>query len=236
MVLSGAAQWTQSDGSQLPSGYWAEEVVVPHELFLRAGHVVDIATPGGVEPTADAKSFVADIAGPGVEHYARYLAGLSEALANPLVLSEVDLTRYDAVVVPGGHGPMEDLSHDAAMGSVLARADAAQKVLGLVCHGPAALLSARSEDAWPFAGRRVTGLTNNEEVEFGTAAKAPWLLQTRLTEWGAEFVAAENWSHHVVQDGNLITGQNPGSSADLAQAVIAHLQKSSSAPKTGSPE
>ncbi|PRY30457.1 type 1 glutamine amidotransferase domain-containing protein [Pseudosporangium ferrugineum] len=221
IVLSAADAWTQADGTSQPTGYWAEEFVVPHEAFVRAGHAVDVATPGGRPPTPDELSFSPDIAGTGTEHYARYLADLSGTLDAPLDLADVAADRYAAVVIPGGHGPMEDLAGDPAMGSVLNAAAAGGAVVAAVCHGPAALLSAVGPDgAWPFHGRRLTCLTNAEETAFGTAAKAPWLLETRLRECGGIMDAADNWAVHVVRDGNLITGQNPGSSAALAAAVL----------------
>jgi putative intracellular protease/amidase len=141
------------------------------------------------------------------------------------VLAEVDVRRYDAVLVPGGHGPMEDLVDDVAMGRVLTEAHDAGLIIASVCHGPAALLSVADRDGgWLFAGRRLTCLTDQEEMEFGTAVNAPWLLESRLRERGAQVEAGENWAPHVVRDGLLISGQNPASSPAIAQAVLAALR------------
>lgn len=224
MVVSGASHWTQADGSQHPSGFWAEELVVPHEALTGAGHTVDIATPGGRTPTADQASFNPDIAGPDVERFASYLEGISDALRNTLPLEDVDVAGYDAVLIPGGHGPMEDLAVDRSMGKVLREAHSGDKIIAAICHGPAALLSAADDGGqWPFAGRKVTSLTDEEETIFGTAAKAAWLLESRLRESGAQFVGSVPWQSHVVIDGRLITGQNPGSSAEMAQELNAML-------------
>jgi len=98
-------------------------------------------------------------------------------------------------------------------------------VIAAVCHGPAALLAARNPDgSWPFAGRKMTSLSDEEEIEFGTAENAPWLLAQTLRERGAQFEQGPNWGTHVVKDGNLLTGQNPQSSAALAELVIAALR------------
>lgn len=116
------------------------------------------------------------------------MASIAGPLDAPLKLADVDVSRYDAVVVPGGHGPMEDLADDADAGRVLVEADRADKVVAAVCHGPAALLSATAADgSWVFTGRRMTALTDEEETQFGTAATAPWLLEARLREQGARF-------------------------------------------------
>ncbi|MDQ0510025.1 hypothetical protein QOZ99_000906 [Angulomicrobium amanitiforme] len=70
---------------------------------------------------------------------------------------------------------------------------------------------------------RLTSLTDEEEIEFGTADNAPWLLADTLRKKGAHFEQGRNWGTFVVTDGNLMTGQNPQSSSKLAEAVIGAL-------------
>ena len=225
IVLSGADHWTRTDGSTYDTGYWAEEFVVIHEKFIQAGYRVDLATPGGVEPTADWRSLDPQYGGPEAPRYAAYLDRIAASLAHPLHLSEADMARYVAVVIPGGHGPAEDLYRDADMARVLFDAERSGKIIGSVCHGPAALLGAVNDDgSWLFAGRRMTAFSDEEEVEFGTAENAPWLLATRLRELGARYErGAENWAPYAVTDGTLVTGQNPASSAATADGVLALL-------------
>ncbi|MGW1494841.1 type 1 glutamine amidotransferase domain-containing protein [Streptomyces sp. NPDC002402] len=221
-VLTGADHWTLADGTRHPSGYWAEEAVAPYRALTAAGHEVMVATPGGVVPTVDAGSLAPEVNG-GPEGAAAVTAALAEmsALERPIKLDEVDLADYAAVFYPGGHGPMEDLAVDADSGALLTAALDSGKPLGVVCHGPAALLAARREDGTsPFAGYRLTGFTNAEETQAGLADKAKWLLQDRLVEIGADFQEGEPWAPHVVTDRNLITGQNPSSSAPLAVELL----------------
>jgi putative intracellular protease/amidase len=54
----------------------------------------------------------------------------------------------------------------------------------------------------------------------GLAANAPWLLEDRLRAAGALFEAGIPFGPHVVMDGNLITGQNPGSANAVTRAVL----------------
>jgi putative intracellular protease/amidase len=224
-VLTGADHWTLADGTKHPSGYWAEEVVVPYRALSGAGHEVVVATPGGVEPTVDRASLAADANGgqQGADEVAAGLAAMDE-LRRPVDVAGVDLADYAAVFYPGGHGPMEDLAVDADSGRLLGRALASGKPLAVVCHGPAALLAARDEDgASPFAGYRLTGFTNTEETQAGLADRAKWLLQDRLVELGADFVEGGPWAPHVVVDRNLVTGQNPASSAEVAAELLRRL-------------
>ncbi|SEO26725.1 type 1 glutamine amidotransferase domain-containing protein [Actinacidiphila rubida] len=225
-VMTGADHWTLADGTRHPTGFWAEEAVVPHQAFTEAGHEVVVATPGGVVPKADQASLAPDFNGgpDGARRVTGALAAMDE-LRHPVRLEDVDLADYDAVYYPGGHGPMEDLSADAASGRLLTRALASGTPLGVVCHGSAALLAARADDGGsPFAGYRLTGFTNAEETQAGFAAKAAWLLQDRLVAMGADFQEGEPWAPFVVTDRTLVTGQNPGSSAPVAAELIERLR------------
>jgi putative intracellular protease/amidase len=226
IVLSAADKWTRADGSLYESGVWAQEFVDLDEAFVRAGFKVDLASPGGIAPTMDRRSLdPATVGEKAAERMRAYLAQNAERIEHPLVLAEIDTGAYDAIVVPGGHGPVENLYKDPDMGRVLLEADRGSKVIAAVCHGPAALLAARDQDGrWPFAGRKMTSLTDEEEIEFGTADNAPWLLADTLRKSGAIFEQGPNWSTHVVKDGNLLTGQNPQSSAALAEVAIAALR------------
>lgn len=218
-VLTGADHWTLADGTLHPTGFWAEEVVAPYEAFRAAGHEVVVATPGGVVPTVDQGSLAAEVNG-GQEAADRMAAALDAIpeLRRPLRLEDVDLGDHAAVFYPGGHGPMEDLAVDAVSGRLLVDALRSGKPLGVVCHGPAALLAAVTEDGSnAFAGYRVAAFTNAEELQAGLGDKAKWLLQDRLTEAGVEVRAGEPWAPHVVVDRNLITGQNPASSTPSPQ-------------------
>lgn len=224
-VVTGARHWTLSDGTEHPTGYWAEELVAPYRVFTGAGHEVELATPGGVQPVADEASLAPDVNGgqDGADQMRAALRGISQ-LEHPLTLEDVDVSTYDAVFYPGGHGPMEDLAVDASSAQVLSATLSAGKPLGIVCHAPAALLATEAAgSSSPFSGFRLTGFTNAEEAQAGLADKAPWLLQDRLVALGAEFVEGEPWAAHVVVDRNLFTGQNPASSGPLAERMLAAL-------------
>jgi putative intracellular protease/amidase len=219
-VMTGADHWTLADGTKHPTGFWAEEFVAPYEAFTKAGHEIVVATPGAVEPPVDRASLGADANG-GQERADHITAVLEEAAAtlrNPIELAQANLADYDAVFYPGGHGPMEDLAVSADSGELLTEALNSGKPLGVVCHAPAALLATGPDS--PFRGYRVTGFTNTEESQVGLADKAKWLLQDRLVELGVEFTEGEPWAANVVVDRNLHTGQNPASSAPLAQELL----------------
>ncbi|MEV7658168.1 type 1 glutamine amidotransferase domain-containing protein [Streptomyces anulatus] len=224
-VMTGVDHWTLADGTEHPTGFWAEEAVAPYEAFKAAGHEIVVATPGGVVPTVDRGSLAPEVNGgqEGADRVAAALESMTE-IKNPLGLEDVNLDDYDAVFYPGGHGPMEDLAVNATSGKLLIDTLDSGKPLAVVCHGPAALLAATQADgANAFAGYRVAAFTNAEETQAGLADKAKWLLETRLVEAGVDVRVGEPWAPHVVIDRNLVTGQNPSSSAPLAAEVLKKL-------------
>ncbi|MET8978083.1 type 1 glutamine amidotransferase domain-containing protein [Streptomyces sp. NPDC004539] len=215
-LMTAADHWTLADGTTHPTGFWAEEAVVPYETFKAAGHEVTVATPGGAVSPVDKVSLDSD----------EIKAALEKAteLREPIALTDVRLEDYDAVYVPGGHGPMEDLAVDTDSGALLTRAVGSGMPVGVVCHGPAALLAAVKDDGTnAFAGYRVAAFTNEEERINGFADKAKWLLQDRLTEAGLTVDARTPWAPHTVTDRNVVTGQNPASSGPLAVELLKQI-------------
>ncbi|MEV4512333.1 type 1 glutamine amidotransferase domain-containing protein [Dactylosporangium sp. NPDC049525] len=220
-VMTGASYWTLKDGTRHPTGYWAEEFAAPYSAFVRAGHEVVVATPGGVVPHVDVMSLRPSMAGS--EQVALELEGVlrsADELRRPIELADARLEDYDAVYYPGGHGPMEDLPADADSGRLLTAALDSGKPLAIVCHAPAAMLATRHKGVSPFVGYRVTAFTNDEEEAVGLAAGARWLLEDELDALGVEFTRGEVWKPFTVVDRNLYTGQNPASAAPLAQQLL----------------
>jgi putative intracellular protease/amidase len=227
VVLTGADHWTLDDGSRHPTGFWAEEFVEPMKVFRDAGVDVTITTPGGASPTVDEASLsAAGVGGEGrTEELRAELQSLGDLLATPVALEDVSPADYDGVFVPGGHGPMEDLAVSAALGELLVTMLDADKVIAAVCHGPAALLSAiRDDGSWAFEGRKLSAFSNEEEMQAGLADRAPWLLEDRLREGGGEVSTGSAWQPFSVVDRNLVTGQNPASSADVARKTVGRLR------------
>ena len=228
IVLSAEDTWIRKDGSKYATGYWAEEFVDIYKKFIESGYTVNIATPGGKRPIVDPHSINPDVVGKEkAEKFTQYLASISKELNGALSLAKVGVDKYDAVVVPGGHGPVVDLYKDKSMGELLFAAQKENKIIGVVCHGQAALLSAvDAKGNWLFKGRTMTAFSDAEEVDFGTADNAPWLLASTLREKGANYKRGDkNWEPFVITDGNLISGQNPASSLPMAETIINVLSK-----------
>jgi putative intracellular protease/amidase len=225
-IVSGATYWVLEDGTRYATGYWAEEFARPYKIVTDAGHEVVVATPNGVVPNVDMMSLRPEMAG-GMQGALELEAIIrsAEVLRRPLKLSDVRLEDYDAVYLPGGHGPMADLAFDADVGRLLTAQLASGNPLFIVCHGPAAMLATRLHGVSPFKGYRVTGFTNEEEEAVGVASMSTWLLETELKrKVGVEFSRGKIWAPYMVEDRNLVTGQNPASAAVLAKRLLEVLE------------
>lgn len=239
ILLTRARTLSLLDGRDHDSGFWAEEFVVPYERFVQEGYEVDVATIGGKKPTPDKGSLTPEVVRatrPGgstgsdkedVAHYRKVIGSLA-VLRRPLdasTMTEEQVAQYDGVYISGGHGAMEDMPNDPATTRLLRWVLASGKPLAAVCHGQSALLSLRdSEGQWPLAGYRMTAFSHEEELVTDMAGELPFVLQAELERLGARYEKApEIWGSCVVEDRNLITGQNPHSSEALAETFVKRL-------------
>jgi putative intracellular protease/amidase len=203
-----------------PTGLWLEEFAVPFMAATEAGIEVTVASPKGGAVPLDPKTEPN-------EKQRKDWAPALQALRNSATLTSVKDETFDAVFIPGGHGPMMDLAHDATLHALVARHDAAGKLIASVCHGPAALAHAKRASGEPFLqGRRATGFTNTEERLAGLKDVVPFLLEDAMKASGADFHSSlVPMLSHIERDGNLLTGQNPHSSEALAKAMVEALGK-----------
>jgi len=207
------------------TGFWLEELAAPYYAFKDAGAEIVLASPLGGQPPLDPKS---DEPSSQTDATVRFKADAAAnvQLANTVRLDTVSQADFDTVFYPGGHGPLWDLAEDASSIALIEAFLAAQKPVALVCHAPGVLRHVKNPDGTPLVqGKQVTGFTNTEEAAVGLTDVVPFLVEDDLKARGGVFSRTGDWGVHVVTDGLLITGQNPGSSAAAATALIAQLQK-----------
>ena len=153
VLLSDEAVLDLKGGKQFATGFYANELMQPVKKLIDAGHTL----------MAQLKITSAD--------------------ASPVVslarVAQQGYEKYDAVFVPGGHAPMQDLVRSPQVGQLLAHFHANGKPTALVCHGPAALVAAMKQpgrfvaalekgaaakaEQWAYAGYKMTVLSNAEE-------------------------------------------------------------------------
>lgn len=206
------------------TGIWAEELAVPYYAFVDAGMNVELTSPkGGAVPFDPASIKPKGENGAPVERFLSD-ADAQRRCAATFPTAQVDAASFDAIFFPGGHGTMWDLPKDQGVTLCVESAFRADKIIAAVCHGPAGLVTAKRPDGKSILhGKRINAFTNDEEAAAGLAQVVPFALETRLREQGGLFEKADNWHAFAVRDGNLITGQNPMSSALVAQHVLEAL-------------
>ena len=205
------------------TGFWLEEFAAPYYVFKDAGASITLASPKGGQPPLDPKSDEADAQTAETERF-RQDPAAQQLLATTVPLAQVNAADFDAVFYPGGHGPLWDLANDATSIALLEHFARADKPAALVCHAPGALIKVRGADGQPWiAGRRVTGFSNSEEDAVGLTQVVPFLIEDEFQRLGGRYEKGPDWQSHVVTDGRLVTGQNPGSSAACAQALPQQL-------------
>lgn len=202
------------------TGFWLEELAAPYYVFKDAGAEITLASPAGGQPPLDPKS-----ADEGFQTDAtRRFDADDEArtqLANTTELASLSADAFDAVFYPGGHGPLWDLAEDGHSVALIEAFTAAGKPTALVCHAPGVLRHVKGVDGKPLvAEKTVTGFTNSEEAAVQLTDVVPFLVEDMLQENGAIFSKGPDWAPHVVQDGILITGQNPASSEETAARLL----------------
>lgn len=205
------------------TGFWIEEFATPYYAFKDAGLEVVLASPAGGEPPIDPKSEVEGFQTPAtVRYYAD--SETQKVVANTLVLTQVNVEEFDAVFYPGGHGPLWDLTDNSDSIQLIEQFLAANKPVAAVCHAPAALLNVKdSSGEYAIKGKAISGFTNGEEAAVQLTDIVPFLLENELIKRGADYQKVDDWHAFSVQDGLIITGQNPQSSELVAQKLLSQL-------------
>ena len=205
------------------TGFWTEEFAAPYYELTDNGVLIDVATPLGGQPPVDPKSEDPSSATEDTKRYDKDLV-LLEKLKNTHKLSDVNQADYDAVFYPGGHGPLWDLSVDANSIALIEDFYTNSKPVAFVCHSPAALKNVKVNGDYLVKGKKITGFSNTEEDAVGLTNVVPFLLEDELSKNGAFYSKNENWHPYAVEDGLLITGQNPASSKLVAQKLLQQLK------------
>ena len=205
------------------TGFWLEEFAGPYYTFLDAGAEIVLASPKGGQPPIDPMSTGEDYRTESTRRFDADPAAKAR-LAATVRLDSVSQSGFDTVFYPGGHGPLWDLAEDGHSINLIQSFLAAGKPIALVCHAPGALRHAKAANGEPLVkGRRVTGFANTEEAAVKLTDVVPFLVENELLSLGASYSKGEDMAPYVVDDGLLVTGQNPASSAPAAARLLKQL-------------
>ena len=221
IVTSSAMMGTNEEST----GVWLEELTTPYYALTDAGYDVEIVTVSGGDVPIDKRSLVGDEHPESVKRYFDD-EQLQKDLKDTESVEGIDTSKYAAVFFPGGHGTMFDYPDNPKLAKIVTDTINADKPVAAVCHGPAVFVGVMDENGEPLVkGRKISAFTNSEEDAVGLSDAMPFLLESKLSELGAEIVKGDDFAPQVVVDGNLITGQNPPSSKGVAEKLIEKLQR-----------
>jgi putative intracellular protease/amidase len=202
------------------TGFWLEELAAPYYAFKAAGAEITLASPKGGRPPLDPKSNEPANQTDATHRFEKDAEAMAQ-LDGTVKLADVSQAEFDTVFYPGGHGPLWDLAEDKTSIALIETFLAAEKPVAFVCHAPGVLRHVKAANGRPLVeGRKVTGFANTEEDGVGLTDVVPFLVEDELKAKGGLYSRGPDWGSYVVQDGLLITGQNPGSSAATARALV----------------
>ncbi|MFC0693621.1 type 1 glutamine amidotransferase domain-containing protein [Paraburkholderia humisilvae] len=254
VVLSNAHQLDLRDGEEYNTGYYLDELAVPLQKLVAAGYSPVFASPQGkaasFDPVSNDKMFF------GGDDTARANAvkfvGDFPGIQHPQTLAQIEkqgTSDYAGVFIPGGHAPMQDLSHDKTLGAILMDFHVTGRPTGVICHGPAALLSTLPDPeafrnamiagdflkaaslarGWPYANYRLTVFASGEEHAIEGKGRqlggyVKFYAADALSEAGAHVDRVGAFQPNVIEDRELVSGQQPFSSDAFGDAFVAKLK------------
>ncbi|WP_286234556.1 type 1 glutamine amidotransferase domain-containing protein [Thalassotalea sediminis] len=205
------------------TGFWAEEFAAPYYTFTDAGAEVTIATPLGGQAPIDPTSKMPDFQTAATDRYDADEVAQAKIAATEK-LSSLNERDFDGVFYPGGHGPLWDLTDSIDSITLIENFLKAGKGVATVCHASAALLNVKQASGeFAINNKAITGFSNSEEEAVQLTNVVPFLLEDELIKRGGDYQKAKDWHAFVVQDGLIITGQNPASSALTAEKLLKQL-------------
>ena len=217
------------DDATHPTGLWLSELTHAWHVFEDAGYEQTLVSPAGgavpLEPRA--------LKFPNYDRTARAWHGdptKMSLLERTLSPDQVDATDFDAIYFTGGHAVMYDFPGSEGLQRITREIWEGGGDVSSVCHGYCGLLDTElSDGSHLIAGRRMTGFAWAEEVLARVAKLVPYNAEERAKERGALYEKAKlPFVSYTVVDGNLVTGQNPGSAEATAKKVVEVLENGSS--------
>ena len=225
-----------STTTQWPVGFWWSELSHPYYVLTEAGYEIEVFSPNGGKCEADAMSDPRDPSGYSASDLISMgfisTPKLAELVDNTKKAADIDVAKFDAIVVAGGQSPMFTFDKATSLHKKFVEFYEEGKIACALCHGVAILKYAKlSNGEYLARGKTVTGFANVEEDFADNAVWSmnllprdkhvmPWRIEDEMKKIGANYVQAGLWRGYAVRDGNLITGQQNFSGEETARLLL----------------
>ncbi|KAJ4863565.1 DJ-1/PfpI family domain-containing protein [Trichoderma breve] len=225
MVLSSATKFTTTGA---PTGWYLPEFAHPYKVLSEIADVTVVSPKGGfsqVDPGSVKNTATTD----SLSH--SFLKDNESVWSNTGKISDYigRGKEFDVICHPGGHAPLFDLAEDNDLKTLISEVYEAGKIVAAICHGVIVLKDVKlSNGQYLVADAPVTGFSNEEEDKVGLTDACPVLVETELVKMGGRFEKSDApFKAHVTvaHNGRLITGQNPASAPEFAEAIKQSLLK-----------
>lgn len=224
MIVNTSAEYYE--GTRKPTGLWLGELVHFYDYFNTEDYQIDLFNINGGETPIDPVSLNPLMLDKLTKAYYNDHTFM-EKLKNSPSISEANPETYDVIYFTGGHGVMFDFPHNTYIQDAVNEVYRHSGVVAAVCHGIAALLNVKDENGRYFIDRKqITGFSNAEEILANRKRLVPFMLESELKIRDAKYNKAKvPFRPYVQVDNRLVTGQNPQSPKQVAQAVASILSE-----------
>lgn len=205
------------------TGFWLEEFAAPYYFLKDKGVAITLASPKGGQPPIDPKSELPDFQTPTTQRF-QDDPETQAILAETVPLASLSHQDYDAVFYPGGYGPLWDLASNEDSITLIESFYNANKPVASVCHGPAIFQQTKdAQGSLLVEGKKVTAYSNSEEEAVDFTEIVPFSVEDMLKGNGGIYSKGPDWNPYALEDGLVITGQNPASSELVAELLLKKL-------------
>lgn len=226
-ILNVVTNVGQYDDTSHPTGLWLSELTHAWDVFEEHGFEQTIISPTGGPSPLEPRSLKFPSYDKSAKAWRANPArmALLEKTASP---DQINSAEFDAIFFTGGHAVMFDFPDSEGLQRITREIFERGGIVSSVCHGYCGLLNTKlSDGSYLVAGRKMTGFAWQEEVLARVNKLVPYNAEQEVKKRGALYQKAIlPFVSYTVVDGNLVTGQNPGSAKETAKKVVAALSRS----------
>ncbi|TDP01027.1 type 1 glutamine amidotransferase domain-containing protein [Flavobacterium sp. 245] len=208
--------------TKIPAANHFEEIVVPYDIFIKAGYTVDFISPkGGAIPIGYINS------SDSLQKKYLYDGWFMDKLEHTKKPTEIIPSDYVAIFYSGGGAAMFGVADDSAIQKIATTIYSNNGIVSAICHGTAGIVYLKDEKGKSlYAGRKITGYPDAFENKNAEYYKAfPFSIDNAIKQNKGNFVYSEKGGDAFYSvDGRFVTGQDPSSGNKVANEVISILK------------
>ncbi|WP_299223727.1 type 1 glutamine amidotransferase domain-containing protein [uncultured Aquimarina sp.] len=195
------------------------EIIFAYEEFIKEEFLVDFVSPKGGE-IAVGYIYSSDA----ITKKYLYDADFMNKLQHTKSPIQIDYKKYAAVYYTGGGSAMFTVPESKEIQEISMNIYEKNKgIISSICHGTAGITNLKKEDGtFLISNKKITGFPDAfEDKKANYYQEFPFSIQEKVVENGGDFKFSKNgWDNYYLQDGRIITGQDPTSATIVAKKVI----------------